>query len=67
MAKQEASAPLPPLPDVPRNAEGHPDGNPSRSDAPQAMADGYPVSPAVARARHGSAAAQGRARSGGDQ
>jgi hypothetical protein len=67
MAKQQAGAPIPLLPDVPRNADGNPDGNPSRSDAPQAMADGYPVSPAVARARHGSAAGQGHGSSGGSK
>lgn len=61
MAKQTAGAPIPPLADVPRNSEGNPDGNPSREPERAApTADGYPVSPAVARSRGGAAAAQGQ-------
>jgi hypothetical protein len=68
MAKQSAGTPLPPLPDVPRNAEGHPDGNPSRETAsPPVTLAGRPVSPAVARSRHGAAAGQGHGHSGGDR
>lgn len=60
MAKQTADVPIPPLQDVPRNSEGYPDGNPAREPERSApTADGYPVSPAVARARGGAAAAQG--------
>ena len=66
MAKQSKCRPVPPLPDVPRNAQGNPDGNPSRAperSAPQM--DGKPVSPAVARSRGSAAVAQGHGQGGG--
>jgi hypothetical protein len=60
MAKQSAGRPIPPMRDVPRNSQGRPDGNPSRSaQRPAPQVDGKPVSPAVARPRRGAAAAQG--------
>ena len=59
MAKQSGRQ-LPPLPDVPRNAKGQPDGNPSRAaERPAPQMDGKPVSPAVARSRAGAPAGQG--------
>ena len=57
MARQSAGKPIPSLPQSPRNAQGNADGNPSRDSAP--VAEGPPVSPAVARTRAGAAAAQG--------
>jgi hypothetical protein len=66
MAKQTAGAPIPPLPDVPRNSQGFPDGNPAREperSAPQM--DGNPVSPAVARSRGSAAVGQGHGQGGG--
>jgi hypothetical protein len=60
--KQTAGADIPALPDVPRNSQGFPNGNPT-GDGPAvdlATFDGFPVSPAVARARQGAPAAQGR-------
>jgi hypothetical protein len=60
MAKQTAGTPIPPLPDVPRNSQGFPDGNPAREpERPAPTADGKPVSPAVARSRGSAAAGQG--------
>jgi len=68
MAKQEAGTPIPPLADPPRNAEGNPDGNPSRAaDPPRVTSGGRPVSPSVARSRHGAAAAQGHGNAGGNK
>jgi hypothetical protein len=59
MAKQSGGK-LPPLPDVPRNTRGQPDGNPSRAaPRPAPQMDGKPVSPAVARSRGSAAAGQG--------
>lgn len=66
MAKQTAGPPVPPLPDSPRNAQGTPDGNPSRApERPAPQADGKPVSPAVARSRGSAAVAQGHGQGGG--
>ena len=66
MAKQSARRPIPPLPSVPRNAQGNPDGNPSRSsERPAPQMDGKPVSPAVARSRGSAAAGQGHGGGGG--
>jgi len=59
--KQPAGADIPALPDVPRNSQGIPNGNPT-GDGPAvdlASFEGFPVSPAVARSRLGAPAAQG--------
>jgi hypothetical protein len=66
MAKQSAGRPIPPLRDVPRNSQGHPDGNPSRAEQrPAPQMDGKPVSPAVARSRGSAAQGQGHGNPGG--
>lgn len=59
MPKQSAGKPVSPIPPGPRNAQGNPSHNPSASPQRGPMADGHPVTPAVARVRKGPAAAQG--------